>query len=272
MEMVSTAKMKKVQGRLANAKSFELKLTGVLNNLFSQKDAEYTDPLLYGSSWPTKILIFFFFFNRGLCGSFNSNIMKNTARFKEDLFVEGKEASIYSVGKKGMNYYAFTKQDCYKAVPNLDDSLLFGDAARFAEELINLFRKDEFHEVYISYSKVLSHSGQKPEIIKLLPVSQSINDEEMDIELSSGFSDYFFEPDADKIFSYLVPLFLKMKIYTCFLETSYSEFFARRVAMKNATDASNDMINALTIAYNRVRQAKITNEISEIIGGAAGLE
>jgi F-type H+-transporting ATPase subunit gamma len=272
MEMVSTAKMKKFQDRLGKSKIFDLKLTGILNNLFAVKGSEYVDPLLYESSWPSRILIFEIVGNRGLCGSFNSNIIKNTARLKEELFLEGKESFIYSIGKKGMNYYAFTKQNCYKAIPNLDDSLSFNDAANFGEELINLFLENEFHEIYISYSKVLSQSSQKPKVIKLLPVSPLVNDD-VDIELSSASSsDYWFEPSPDRVFSHLLPLFIKVKIYKCFLETSYSEFFARRVAMKNATDASNEMIRDLTVAYNRARQAKITNEISEIIGGAAGLE
>jgi len=271
MEMVSTVKMKKIQDKLKQSKLFDLKLNGALHNLFLMKYEEYDDPLLYKSNWPSRILIFEIVGNRGLCGSFNSNIIKNTASFKEELFIEGKESFVYSVGKKGMNYYTFAKQDCYKAIPNLDVPISFKDAANFAEELTDLFLRDEFHEIYVSYSKVLSQSNQKPAIIKLLPVS-TIMDDDAGEASSFAASDYYFEPSLDRVFSHILPLFVKMKIYTCFLETSYSEFFARRIAMKNATDASNEMISDLTIAYNRARQAKITNEILEIIGGSAGLE
>ena len=267
MEMIATVKMKKMQSRLEHFKRFDLKLTEILNNLLSidaTKGKKYSDPLLNEAISPSRVLIFEIVGNRGLCGGFNSNIIKNTARFKEELLIkEGKEVSIYSVGKKGMGYYAFTKQSCYKSMFNPDDSLSFKDATDLGEELKNLFLNGEFHEVYLSYSSVLSQFSQKPEIVKLLPISPMAS--------SSISSNYIFEPDPDKIFSHLLPLFVKMKMYTCFLETSYSEFFARRTAMKDATDASSDMINDLTVAYNRARQAKITNEILEVIGGAAGL-
>ena len=269
MEMISTVKMKKIQGMLDKAKSFDMRMTGILNNLFSVKGVDYSASLLQGPNYPSRALVFEIVGNRGLCGSFNSSIIKNTAQFIEELYIkEDKECSVYSVGKKGMSHYAFTKQSCYKAVPHPADSISFKDAANFGEELKNLFLKSEFHEIYLSYSKVLSHSSQKPEIIKLLPVSSTADDYD---DMKSSLN-YYFEPDPDKVFECMLPLFLKVKIYRCFLETSYSEFFARRVAMKNATDASNEMINDLTVAYNRARQAKITNEMLEIIGGVAGLE
>jgi F-type H+-transporting ATPase subunit gamma len=191
----------------------------------------------------------------------------------EELFVkEDKECSIYSVGRKGMKHYSFAKQSCYKAIPNPIDSFSFEEAGNFCEELKNLFLKGEFHEIYVSYSKVLSYSNQKPEIIKLLPISSIADDYEEDMEMPPASFDYSFEPSAEGVFACLLPLFLKVKIYTCFLETAYSEFSARRMAMKNATDASNDMISNLTTTYNRARQAKITNEILEVIGGTAGLK
>ncbi|HPP94200.1 MAG TPA: FoF1 ATP synthase subunit gamma, partial [Spirochaetota bacterium] len=111
---------------------------------------------------------------------------------------------------------------------------------------------------------------QKPEIIKLFPITPEV---EIDQDfLPPANMDYIFEPNPAEIFSYILPLYLKVKIFTCFLESSYSEQFARRVAMKNATDAAKEMIRELTISYNRARQDKITTEISEIVGGAAALE
>ena len=274
MEMVATAKMKKTQSRLEQAKSFDFKLTKILNNFFLEEGKEYSDPLMHKADLESRVLIFEIVGNKGLCGSFNSNIMKNTAHFIEELFTkEEKESFIYSVGKKGVNHYAFEKQSCYKGIPNPDISLSFNDAINFGEELKNLFMNGEFHEVYISYSRVFSQSHQEPAIIKLLPADLLVgNDVDIDTKSASAFIDYHFESHPEKIFAYLVPLFIKIKIYRCFLETLYSEFFARRIAMKNATDASSDMINDLTVVYNHARQIKITNEISEIIGGTAGLE
>ena len=275
MEMVATAKMKKIQNRLGQAKAFDLKLTKIIHSLLSMEDIEYSHPLMHEADSESRVLIFEIVGNKGLCGSFNSNIMKNTIRFMDELFAkEEKESFIYSVGKKGVNHHAFEKQSCYKGILNPDIAISFDDAVNFGEELKDLFLKGEFHEIYISYSKVLSQSHQEPEIIKLLPANLIVSDgdDDSDVKISSVFSDYHFESKPDKVFAYLLPLFIKMKIYICFLETLYSEFFARRIAMKNATDASNEMVDNLTVMYNHARQIKITNEISEIIGGTAGLE
>jgi F-type H+-transporting ATPase subunit gamma len=158
----------------------------------------------------------------------------------------------------------------YKSRVNPEEKLTFDDAASLGSELRNLFLSGEFHEVYISYTKVISSSSQKPAMIKLLPIL--LEEEEIKDLYPGSQLEYYFEPNPYSIFSYIIPLYLKVRIYTCFLETSFSEQFARRVAMKNATDASADMIRELTISYNRARQAKITNEIAEIVGGAAALK
>lgn len=183
---------------------------------------------------------------------------------------EGKEVLLYVIGKKAISFYNFTKTSMFRTVQNKEDKFSFDDAAKLGEELTKFFVSGEIHEVYISYTKVISFANQRPEAVKLLPIAPEM---EIDYDaLPSANMDYIFEPNPAEIFSYILPLYLKVKLYTCFLESSYSEHFARRVAMKNATDAAKDMIKELTVTYNRVRQDKITTEISEIVGGAAALE
>jgi F-type H+-transporting ATPase subunit gamma len=270
MEMVSTSKMKKMQGRLEKSKPYEEKVNHIIADLLAFGGSGFNDPLLKEIANPTRALIFQITGNRGLCGSFNANVTSKTMELKDKLELEGKEAQIYVVGKKGINFYNFINQRLFRTAPNPEDKFTFDEAAKIGAELTNFFLSGEFHEIYISYTKVLSSASQKSEVIKLLPIAPMV-EEQTDV-LPPTSTDYYFEPNPAKIFSYILPLYIKVKLFTCFLESGFSEQFARRVAMKNATDASSEMIRELTVRYNRARQAKITNEIAEIVGGAAALE
>ncbi len=270
MEMVATSKMKKVQIRLNKSKPYENKVNEIIANLKTTGMTTTHHPLFREVPEPSRILVLQITGNRGLCGSFNTNIIDNTLEFKDKLNKEGKDVRIYNIGKKGFSFMKFMNQPLYKSLDSMDEKFSFEDASQVGEELKKLFITGEVHEVYISYMKVFSSSSQKPEIIRLLPISPE--EDAMKDPIPGQISEYIFEPDPMSIFSYILPLYIKVKIFMCFLESSYSEQFARRVAMKNATDASTDMIKELTISYNRVRQAKITNEIAEIVGGASALE
>jgi F-type H+-transporting ATPase subunit gamma len=271
MEMVSTAKMKKMQQRLEKSMPYDAKINEIIANLMTTGVSASQNPLFREVSDPSRILILTITGNRGLCGSFNSNVIDNAVSFRDKLVDEDKEVLNYVIGKKGINYFKFIKMPAFKTMVNPEDRLSFDDAARISDELKDLFLSGEVHEVYLSYTKVVSSSAQQPEIIKLLPISPEA-DLGKDPVKEAVTTDYIFEPNAGRIFSYILPLYLKVKIFTCFLESAFSEQFARRVAMKNATDASDEMVKELTISYNRARQAKITNEIAEIVGGAAALE
>ena len=270
MEMVATSKMKKVQGRLNQSKPYEFKVNEIIKNLMSAGFSTIQHPLFREVAQPNRCLVVQISGNRGLCGSYNTRVLDKTLKLKEQLESEGKEVLLYVIGKKAISYYNFVKTSMFKSAQNSEDKFTFDEAAKLGEELTKFFVSGEIHEVYISYTKVYTSANQKPEVVKLLPIAP-----EMDIDydaLPSANMDYIFEPNPVEIFSYILPLYLKVKLYTCFLEASYSEQFSRRVAMKNATDAAKDMIKELTVTYNRVRQDKITTEISEIVGGAAALE
>lgn len=270
MEMVATAKMKKMQQRLEMSKPYEVKVDEIIMDLLASGMTMLQNPLFRKVAEPSRILVLQITGNRGLCGSYNTHVINNSLSFKDELEDEGREVLLYNIGKKGANFLKFIKEPVFKSVLNMEEKLSYDDAAALGNELAKLFISGEVHEVYISYTKVLTSASQKPEIIKLLPIVPEI--EESDETDEAAKLGYIFEPNPNRILNYLLPLYMKVKIFTCFLESSYSEQFARRVAMKNATDASSDMIRELTISYNRARQAKITTEITEIVGGAAALE
>ena len=270
MEMVATAKMKKMHQRVEMAKPYDQKVNEILVNLFNTGVTVLDDPHFREVDNPSRILIFQITGNRGLCGSYNTNVIENTLSFKDKLADENKETLLYVVGKKAIGFYNFMKTPMYKSMLNPEDKLTFEDAVNIGNELRNLFISGEVHEVYLSYTRVISSSSQKPAVIKLLPIL--IEEEEIKDLYSGSHLEYYFEPNPVQIFSYIIAMNLKMRLYTCFLESSFSEQFARRVAMKNASDASAEMIRDLTISYNRARQAKITKEIAEIVGGAAALK
>ncbi len=270
MEMVATSKMKKVQDRLNQSKPYEVKVNEIIKNLMAAGFSTIQHPLFREVAQPNRCLVVQITGNRGLCGSYNTRVLDKTMELKEQLESEGKEVLLYVIGKKAATFYNFIKMPMFKVAQNSEDKFSFDEAAKLGEELTKIFVSGEIHEVYVSYTKVLSFANQRPEVVKLLPISPEM---EIDYDaLPSANMDYIFEPNPADIFSYILPLYLKVKLYTCFLESSYSEQFARRVAMKNATDAAKDMIKELTVTYNRVRQDKITTEISEIVGGAAALE
>jgi len=271
MEMVSTAKMKKMQTRLQMSKPYSEKIDRIITHLRDSGVDDVVDPLLQERADPTRILIVMITGNRGLCGGFNTNVIDNTLAFKNRLAIEeGKEVLLYTIGKKGNGYLKFIEEPVYKFVQNLEDKLTFNEASAIGSELISLFLNGEVDEVYLSSTRVVSSSSQKPSIQRILPITPDRTDVEQSV--SEFHTQYIFEPSPYKIFSSLLPLYIKVKIYSSLLESGYSEQFARRVAMKNATDAATEMVRELTIRYNRVRQAKITNEIAEIVGGAAALE
>ncbi len=270
MEMVSTSKMKKMQNRLQMSKPYSMKIDQIIANLRESGVEDVVDPLLQERAEPNRILILMITGNRGLCGGFNTNVIDNTLAFKNKLAVEeGKDVLLYTIGKKGNNYLKFINEPIYKFGLNLEDKQTFNDASILGNELINLFINGEVDEVHISSTRVVSTSSQKPMITRLLPITPERH--EVEQSTSEYHVQYIFEPSPYRIFSSLLPLYVKVRLYTSLLESGFSEQFARRVAMKNATDAASEMVRELTIRYNRVRQAKITNEIAEIVGGASAL-
>lgn len=275
MEMVATAKMKRMQDRLQMSQPYNEKIGEMLSRLSDSGTVGTDNPLLEGREKVFRVLVILIAGNRGLCGGYNTGVIEEALSFKEEMEADGKkEVLLYTIGKKPVNFMKFINQPIYKSMENLEDKLTFEVAAELAEEIIDLYLKEEVDEVYVSYTKVMSAASQKPAVDKLLPIESEKT--EVDIEESAPLKGsevrYDFDPDPERILNAILPLSIKLRLYMFQIESGFSEQFARRVAMKNATDAASDMIQELTIGYNRARQAKITGEIAEIVGGAAALE
>jgi F-type H+-transporting ATPase subunit gamma len=259
--------MKKMQNRLTMSRPYSEKIDEIIEHL-SSGGVDTNLDLLKLRENPRRSLIVIVAGNRGLCGGFNTNVVEMALDKKDELLKQGREqVKVYVFGKKAYSYLKFLKEPIFKWDANPEDKISFTYASELGLELVEQFERREVDEVFFVYTKVKSSASQKPTIVQLLPI---VKEEEGEHKGSVG--DYIFDPSPEEILSTLIPLYIRVKIFSFFLESNFSEQFARRVAMKNANDAAADMVRGLTVFYNRVRQAKITNEIAEIVGGAAALD
>jgi F-type H+-transporting ATPase subunit gamma len=267
MEMVSTVKMKKMQNRLILSRPYTEKIDEVIARL-SAGGTDSNLNLLKMREHPKRSVIVIIAGNRGLCGGFNTSVVELALDKKDELLKTGREeVRLYVFGKKAYNYLRFLKESVYRWGANPEDKISFANASELGAELVELFIRHEVDEVFFAHTKVKSSASQKPAITAILPI---IKEHHEDSKAPAG--DYIFDPDPEEILSVLIPLYIRVRIFNFFLESGFSEQFARRVSMKNANDAAAEMVRSLTVYYNRVRQAKITNEIAEIVGGAAALD
>ena len=256
MEMVATAKSKKMSNRVNASKPFSDKIKELVGSLSSLAD-KVDSPLLRREENPKKIAVLVITANRGLCGGYNSNILRMTRTYLAELKEKDIAYDLYVVGKKGISFFKFIKEPVVQSFINIDDNSGYAEAETFA----NLFM-DEFANKKVDGLEVIStvyHSSadQRAEITKVLPIEPPVGAKEVNDSV-------IYEPN--------LPLVIKTAMYKMILEAVCSEQIARRIAMKSATDAATDMIKVLVRGYNRVRQSKITQEISEIVAGADSLK
>jgi F-type H+-transporting ATPase subunit gamma len=273
MEMISTSKMKKMQLRLSKSRPYGKKLEQVICTLFDSGLTSADNVLLKTNKIITKKLILMITGNRGLCGGFNTSVINNSLSLKDNLLNEGSTDVLFQlIGKKGINYFKFINAPVYKQQLNPEDKITFNDVQKLSTELIDLFKSGEISEIYVSHTEVVSSASYKPSIYKLLPVSPEDIQKKINPSDRHGLKrEYIIQPEPDKMLSSLLPQYITIRLYLSLLESGYAEQNARRAAMKNATDAADEMVRNLTTKYNRARQAKITSEIAEIVGGASAL-
>jgi F-type H+-transporting ATPase subunit gamma len=271
MEMISTSKMKKMQTQLYKSKPFENKLENVICTLLDEGMTDLDETLIMSPEDASDKLILMVTGNHGLCGSYNTNVIENTVnlinQFKEQ---DDKYPLIHVLGQKGINYCNLLNIPISESESNPEDKITFDYASKLGSYLIEVFERGKISNIFISYTKVISPVISKPAVYQLLPISCELILEE--VQRTKEERVYIFEPDYKRILSSLWPLYVNIKLYIILLESGFCEQSSRRIAMKNATDAATKMIKDLSIKYNRARQAKITNEIAEIVGAAAALE
>jgi F-type H+-transporting ATPase subunit gamma len=262
MKMVSAAKLKKAQDAITAMRPYAEKLTELLQNLSSTLDGEV------GGSYTkqreiNKVLVVAITSNRGLCGAFNTNVIKQ-AKVVAD-FYNGKQVDIFAIGKKGNDILVKTN----KVIENhsdIYDNLTFDNVATIANILTDKFISGEYDKIEVVYNQFKNAATQIVQTEQFLPLAAVKSDK----PASTG--DYIFEPSKEEIVETLIPKMLKTQLYKSIRDSFASEHGARMTAMHKATDNATDLRNQLKLTYNKARQAAITNEILEIVGGAEALK
>ena len=270
MEMVATAKIKKAQERIESARPYALAMMEVLENV-ARFVRGVSHPLLELHPERRRIVAIAITSDRGMCGAFNSNILRLTEEIIGRETEAGVEVALISVGKKAVSYFRYRGVEPMATYRDISDKPTFADARSIAEHVIEAYTAGEIDGVEIVFNRFKSVAEQRPEIHELLPVAKAVVEAD-DAGVDTITPEYIFEPDAKSVLERLLPTYVETLIYRALMESAAAEQGARRTAMKSATDNANEMVTTLTRSYNRARQASITNEIAEIVGGAAALE
>ncbi|MCX5833029.1 MAG: ATP synthase F1 subunit gamma [Deltaproteobacteria bacterium] len=266
MNMVSASKLRSAQMRMENFRPYAIKFMDVLNSLALRVDPK-THPLL-ATREPRKIRVIVMTSDRGLCGGFNTNVIRAAERFMQAKAKEGKEIAMVSVGRKGRDYFR-KKAKLQSMHTDVFRKFDMGLAIGIGEDVIPSFIAEEYDELYLVYSEFSSVSIQRPRIVRLLPLPSVGTEEEVDYEKRL---DYIYEPSDEVLLDQLLPMYIRVLIYRALLETSAGEHGARMVAMDNATKNCDDLTRSLTLFFNKVRQASITKELMDIVGGTEALK
>ncbi|AOW21047.1 ATP synthase F1 subunit gamma [Urechidicola croceus] len=261
MKMVSAAKLKKAQDAITEMRPYAEKLTELLQSLSSTLDEGATGD--YSAQREvSKVLIITVTSNRGLCGGFNSSVIKGATKYIEANY-SGKEVDILAIGKKGGDLLA-KQYNVIETNTEIFDKLTFDNVAQIAEKVMSLFVDGTYDKVELVYNQFKNAATQITQVEQFLPIEK--------IEGSSDSNaDYIFEPSKAEIVLQLIPKSLKTQLYKAIRDSFASEHGARMTAMHKATDNANELRNELLLTYNKARQAAITNEILEIVGGAEAL-
>jgi F-type H+-transporting ATPase subunit gamma len=265
MEMVATSKLKRAQDRVAAARPYAERLGDVIQRLLTPELAERY-PLLRQPAKVRRAAVLLITGNRGLAGAFNTNLIREAGVLLRSLRADGVEAELHIAGRKGVGFFRFRGETLSSAVTDIPDRPGAEDADRLVNGLMDDFIAGRLDAVHVVYAKFNSALSTPPTVLQLLPVAAP---EGADAERSV---DYLLEPGADEILGKILPLYVRNAVYRALVETTAGFYGAQRTAMKSATDNAGEMVESLTRTYNRARQAQITQEIAEIVGGAAALE
>jgi len=268
MEMVSTSKLKRATDRVHAARPYAERLSEVIGRLIDPELAERYR-LLRRPETVRRAAVVLITSNRGLAGAFNVNLIREARSVIERLRRDGVEVELHLVGRKGIAFFRFKKEPIASARSDLTDRPSLEDAISVIDPLRARFEDGELDEVHVVHARFRSALSTPPTTLRLLPVQAQRSEE---TEGSGLELNYELSPSADAILERLLPLYVRNAMYRAMVETAAAEHGARRTAMKSATDNAGEIIDTLSRTYNRARQGQITQEIAEIVGGAAALE
>lgn len=262
-EMIATSRMKRAADRVAAARPYAGALAEVIAGLYSPDLAERF-PLLRQPAKERRAAVLLLTSNRGYCGGFNANLIREARQLLARLRAAGTETELHLVGRKGIGYFRYIGAKAATARTDITERPTGDDAKSLVDGLMDQFSAGTLDAVYVVYARFRSAMSTPPTVDRILPVTPPPR--------TGATPDYLLYPSAEEILTELLPLYVRNQVYRALVETAAGEQGARRTAMKNATENAGEMLNTLRRTYNRARQANITQEIAEIVGGAAALE
>lgn len=272
MELIAASRIVKAQQRAQAAAPYSRELTRAVSAVATYSDVEH--PLTSENPNPTRAAVLLITSDRGLAGAYSSSAIRAGDSLVEKLRAEGKDVDVYLAGRKGIAFYQFRHRSTAGQWQGFSEEPTYRQAHEIANELIEAFLRpteeggvDEIHVVFTRFVSMLT---QRPEVIRMLPL-EVVEADVPTKHQGEMLPLYAFEPDAETVLDELLPLYVANRIHFCLLQSAASELASRQRAMKSATDNAQSLIETLTRQANQARQAEITQEISEIVGGASAL-
>lgn len=268
MEMVAAAKLRRAQDKAFAARPYAERIGEVLEHLIKAEGNPEKHPMLTPRPAVKQVCYVVFTADRGLCGAFNTNLIRKTVNEMRNA-PEGAKVGLVTVGRKARDFFRKRGYNVLGQFVNLGDNPDFSQAREIAQFVINLYMEEVVDEVNLIYSEFVSPLQQVPGVHKILPFE--IPEEQRDERNIIIRTDYIYEPSADQLIADIMPKFIETQVYRALLESKASEHGARMTAMGAATDNAGEMIDSLTLTMNKARQHAITKEILDIVGGAEAL-
>jgi F-type H+-transporting ATPase subunit gamma len=269
MEMVATSRLKRAQDRVVAARPYAEALGEVIVRLYDPALVEQFPLLRQPEGAGRRVALVFITSNRGLCGGFNANLIRMTSTRLAEMRAEGAEVELHGIGRKGISYFRYIGQKLEGARDDIGDRPTAEHAVEVIEPLMERFAAGQLDAVEVIFAKFNNAISTPPTRLPVLPIDPATAAETTD---GAAQSYYLLRPSAREILNVVLPLYVENQMYRALVETAASEHGARRTAMKSATDNAGEMIDYLRRTYNRARQAQITQEIAEIVGGAEALK
>jgi len=263
MEMIATSRLKRTQDRVVAARPYAAALAEVIGTLYDPRLEEQFPLLRYPVGDPKRVALVLITSNRGLCGSFNANLIRMARDRIAELEARGVEVELLGVGRKGIGYFKYMGRSFAEERLDIGDRPTPEHAAELVEPLMRRFAEGELDAVEVVFARFDSPVSTPPMLLRLLPIARPEGGQTVN---------YLLRPSPQEIVRAILPLYVRNGMYRALVESAASENGARRSAMKNATDSAGDMIDVLRRNYNRARQGQITQELAEIVGGAEALK
>jgi F-type H+-transporting ATPase subunit gamma len=266
MNMVAASKLRGAQANMEGFHPYATKFNEVIRRLASGVEDASSYPLITPREEVKKIDVLLITADRGLCGSFNNNIIARAEKFVRQHLAEGKEVTLFAAGRKGTEYFRRRKYDVRKRFTGLLNKPSYGDAFELGRDVIENFESGATDAVYVIYSHFVSMAKQVATVVQLLPIVPEQAEER------AGYFEYLFEPSHEALLTDLLPNYVYIQLLEFMYQTAVGEHAARMAAMENATSNCKEFVRSLTLVYNKVRQAGITKELMDIVGGSEALK